>query len=222
MSQSGSLRDKGKEQGQYGPNDPPPPPMDPAPSKADRKRGQDVLSPPPQHSSPAKGAERPWKMLNSRQRKKRRLDNEEPAMDTSRDRDRDCSAVHQGRSLDHREQQSSPKRYSEQSPMRPEREKNRPIRRRNPQQSDRQSLRDARQFTPDQIIDETYGRLSPGMNIRDHYQNPFDKAQHQSLERTGWPDERPLSPRRDSSGDTRRERQFGGHSKGEHDVLRPL
>jgi hypothetical protein len=222
MSQAGSSRAQGKGQRPYGPDNPPPPPVDPPPSKPDRKRGREVSLPSPQHSPPAKGAERPWKMLNSRRRKKRRLDNEELAMDASRDCDWDRSTVRKGLPKAYGEQQSSRPRHSQRSPMRLERDENRHARRWNSQYSDRQPLREARQFTPDQIVDETYGRLSPGMDVYDYYQKPFDEIQGQSLERTDWPDEPPLSPYRESCRETEQERQLGaGHNKGEHSVMRP-
>jgi len=58
-----------------------------------------------------------------------------------------------------------------------------------------QPPKDARQFTPDQILDETYGRLSPRMNDRNHYRPTYREERRRPVARNEWPEEQVWSPR---------------------------
>jgi hypothetical protein len=60
--------------------------------------------------------------------------------------------------------------------------------------SNRQSLRDARQYTPDQIMDETHERLSPREAIRNARHESYDQVDLRSTKRTDWPEEPPNLP----------------------------
>jgi hypothetical protein len=181
MSQFGGSQHRPAAQGPYGPDNPPPPP----PGRPDNKRSQHdhgVFSPLGKKSMQAKGPGRAYlhRKLNSRQRKKRK---------------EEIAAAREGQ--DHRRSRSPTRgsqgsgtfRQREPSPARQEDDWERGSR-----SSNRQSLRDARQFTPDQIMDETYGRLSPAVDIGNVHQRPPAKMGRQSARRMDWPDDPPNLP----------------------------
>jgi hypothetical protein len=182
MSQFGSSQHRATAQGPYGPDNPPPPP----PGRTDNKRNQhdnQVFSPPGKNSLQAKGPGRAYlhRKLNSRQRKKRK---EEIAAS------REAQDYRRSRSPTRGSQGSSTFRQREPSPQREEDNWEKASR-----SSNRQSLRDARQLTPDQIMDETYGRLSPTVDVGNAHQRPPAQTGRQSARRMDWPDDPPELPR---------------------------
>jgi len=175
-------------QGPYGPNNPPPPPMGPPPGKGGRGRGRGDRgeAPHPQDSQGSTGPSRAFinRKLNSRQRKKFFEAQEKAGEDRGRRRSRSPTPARGDDS------QGS---YRERSPIRPE--SNRGQYGRSPPGSERRKsrLRDARQYTPDQIVDETYGRLSPPGTQSRYTREESDREQTDR----GWPrEERGLLSRR--------------------------
>jgi hypothetical protein len=221
MSQSGTAKAGGKAQGPYGPNDPPPPPAHPAPIKTNRKRPRDA-SPPPPHSPPPARFKRPYKHLNSRQRKHRviALTQKEAEVDKSQDRELVPSPGRKGRSPAREKRQSSRSGNRGQVSSRLDKGGGKQSQTRSSENPKRQSLRDARQITPDQIIDETYGRLSPGTWIDGRHHEPLYKSERQSLKRSDWPDEQLPSSHPARGAQAEKFQQFKEvGSGGEHGVL---
>jgi hypothetical protein len=176
MSPFGGSQHRAAAQGPYGPDNPPPPP----PGRPDNKQNQQdsgVFSPPEKNSLPTKGPGRAYlhRKLNSRQRKKRKEDL--AASLEAQDR-------HRSRSPTRGSQGSSTFRQREPSPARQPDGWERASR-----SSNRQSLQDARQFTPDQVMDETYGRLSSTVEVGIAHQRPTTQIGHRSARRMDWPDD---------------------------------
>jgi hypothetical protein len=168
-------------QGPYGPNNPPPPPMGPPPRKSGRTRGRSDRGEPP-HPQDSQASNSPGRSflnrkLNSRQRKKFYEAQEKAGEGRGRGRSRSPTI---------RRDQNREASYRERSPMRSESDRGQFVSSSPPGSGHRKSrLRDARQYTPDQIVDETYGRLSPPGN-----QSRYTSAQT-DLRRTNrtWPHE---------------------------------
>lgn len=179
--------------GPYGPGNPPPPPSGPPPSTKERKRsrGNDTYLSPPQDSLPAKGPGRAFlhRKLNSRQRKHFR--DQQAELVEQQDRGRSCSPPP-------REPQTSQERYRERSDMRRDNGREQPDSGWTTRKSRRKSLRDARRITPDQIMEQTPGRLSlpRAYGESDFYQD--ERAVLRSTKRTDWPDGRSSRPRSDA------------------------
>jgi hypothetical protein len=195
MSQAGHVKAGGKADGSYGPNNPPPPPALPAPNKTNRKRANGASSPPTHASRLTATTERPFKVLNSRQRKFRRLAlaaQKEAEVDKSRDHDSVHSPARKSRSPAREHQQGSRPKPSEPVSAALDKDGHGKRQTRSSGRPKRQSLRDARQITPDQIMDETYGRLSPGTWTHDGPYEALDQTERQTLERNDWPDEQAL------------------------------
>jgi hypothetical protein len=177
-------------QGPYGPNNPPPSPKGPLPGKAGgkRSRGESDKFPPPPLTQDSALAESPGhaflhRKLNSRQRKKFREAQGE--LHEGRRRERSRSPVP-------RERQRSQFNYRERSTVRHEDERAGPDSKlppRSARKTHRMILQDARQYTPDQIFDETYGRLSPPTASQGQSQYQRDQTDLQWTKRTDWPDE---------------------------------
>ncbi|KAH4130041.1 hypothetical protein HBI24_063080 [Parastagonospora nodorum] len=168
-------------QGPYGPNNPPPPPMGPPPGKSGHARGRgDRGEPPhPQDSQTSSGPGRAFlnRKLNSRQRRKFFEAQEKSGEGRGRGR---------SRSPIPRRDQESQASYRERSPIRSESDRGQFVSRSPPGSGRRKSrLRDARQYTPDQIVDETYGRLSPPGNQSRYTSDQTDRQRTNRI----WPHE---------------------------------
>jgi hypothetical protein len=177
MSQSGGSQHRTAAQGPYGPDNPPPPP----PGKPDKKRGHPHDQPaagqdsPPMKSPGRAYLHRKLGKLNSRQRKKRREEQAASNPAEARHRSRSPSRASQGSST-----------LSGRSPE--EQVDNQEIVARS---SNRQSLRDVRQYTPDKTTDKIYERLSPREAFRNARHGSYDQVDLRFTKRTDWPDEPP-------------------------------
>jgi hypothetical protein len=210
MSQIGGSQYRAAAQGPYGPDNAPPPP----PGRSDSKQshtGNGAPSPPANNSLPAKGPGRAYlhRKLNSRQRKKRKQEGEQATPNLARDRGRSRSPTRES-------QGSSTFRQREQSPIRQTDNWERA-----PRQSKRQSLREARQFTPDQIMDETYGRLSPTVNLGNVRQEPNDHMQRRSARRMDWPDDPLTLPQHEDLDQTKQPLLLGSEFQGREKAYNP-
>jgi hypothetical protein len=146
--------------GPYGPSNPAPPPPGPPPRKASgpqRSDSSNVL-PPPQESSLAQKAERRPGLTRG---EKKRLYRQRQKVKQGAGRERSRIP-----SPDRTENRNSEAAYRERSPM-------------SRGNTRAQPLREARQYTPNQIIDETYGRLSRGTEFG-------NGRQEQSASRSSW------------------------------------
>ncbi|KAF2828653.1 hypothetical protein CC86DRAFT_196317 [Ophiobolus disseminans] len=193
MTQSGELKVRGTAPGPYGPGNPPPPPPGPPPRNTDRKRSRDsavdLPAPPPQSPSSAKKYEKSFRKLNSRQKKFRKQAMDNARFNESRDRGRSRSPVRgegRGSQVRNREEPflngNGTGGYQGRTSL-------------SGSQDRRQPLKQARQFTPDQILDETYGRLSPGMDGRDSYRQTSVDTHRRPVARNEWPEDQSWSPR---------------------------
>lgn len=226
MSHSGDIKARGAAPGPYGPNNPPPPPPGSPPRKADNKRGRVSAAhpmPSPQKSLqiPASVAEKPWRKLNQRQRKERKM--QERKMQEREDELQAKSAQGRGRSRSRspiREDDRSIRVRSRDEPaVRRERDEYRPSRSSfGGSQDRRQPLKEARQYTPDQIMDETYGRLSPGTGGNNHYQEALGDMHRRPVARNEWPEEQSWSPRCPSVGEHSGQTQQGHAGWDEYSV----
>jgi hypothetical protein len=170
--------------GPYGPYNPPPPPPGAPPGNQERKQDRKQVHDKGTESSPAQDGPSPkgpgraflHRKLNSRQRKHFRNQQAASAMPQVRGR---------SRSPPRDDSQNNRQGYHERSPV-PNHDHggsfDNEISRRGP-------LRNARQITPDHIMDDTRGRLSPieaSGNV-DFYQ--ADREDLRSTRRTDWPDD---------------------------------
>jgi hypothetical protein len=181
--------------GLYGPDNPPPPPPGLPPSRQERKQepkqdnGKGAESFPPQDFLSAKGPGRAFlhRKLNSRQRKHFLNQQVDPVMPQGRGR---------SSSPPRRESQNSREGYRERSPVRIYGHRSQV----DNETSRRGPLRDARHITPDQIMDNTRGRLSPirAPGEADFYQT--DRADWRFKKLTDGPDECPKHAWRDKGG----------------------
>ena len=178
----------GSEFGPYGPGNPPPPPPGSPPSKADRKRGRSSTA-----STPGKGPHKPYRKLNQAQRKKLKQQQEPAENEQNGGRDRNRSPV--------RGESCSGQVRHRHEPLR--------------KSGRRQPLEDARQVTPDQILDETYGRLSPVMDSGDYYRPTSSETRSRSVARNEWPEDRSWSPHQ-SVGEQADHASLGHKIWGEH------
>ncbi|KAL5117535.1 hypothetical protein ACEQ8H_004565 [Pleosporales sp. CAS-2024a] len=201
-------------QGPYGPDNPPPPPAESPPDKRIRKRGhkdgdKDRLPPSSTQEDAGEATRVPhsflYKKLNSRQRKKF-LQSQQKAF-KERDRERSRSPTASRR-------RGSQSTYRDRSALRHDHDGNkfgRPG-----SGGSRLNLQDARQRTPDQIMDETAGRLSPaGLDDGERY-DAGNQPDLRWTKRTDWPDSRPRSPQvspRDMEIDSYRPEYRRGQSK---------
>jgi hypothetical protein len=79
--------------------------------------------------------------------------------------------------------------------------------------SKRQSLRDARQFTPNHNMDETYGRLSPRKVFRNARKESYDRIDLRSNQRLDWPDDPPKLPLDEARLPMQMESELQGRTK---------
>lgn len=199
MSRSGHQKFSATAQGPYGPDNPPPPPPGRAPGDAERERGRgvDKSRPPTENSRPPKGNGRAYnhRKLNSRQRKQHR----KPDVNQAKQDERTQRA--RSRSPAMRERDNSQSTYRERSPVPRIGELYEGEAGQGSRVQRRETLRGARQITPDQILDEARERLSPGGVAGGGFYGRNEKPQRQNTERI-WPDEpaQPHHPANDMHG----------------------
>jgi hypothetical protein len=193
MPPSAEMKKRGAAPGTYGPENPPPPPPGPPPGGVKSAQGRNGTAnmPPPSQKSPPVAKyglphEKPFELLNSRQRKARKRD-----LDAAR-----AQSENHGRSHSpvRREWEGSQFRY----PASPTAGQKGDHEHRSDMMANdtrRQPLADARQVTPDQIRDETYGRLSPGNGSHDYYQQTRGDAHGRPAARNEGPGQQSWSPR---------------------------
>ncbi|KAH7088015.1 hypothetical protein FB567DRAFT_329808 [Paraphoma chrysanthemicola] len=173
--------DHGAATGPYGPGNAPPPPMDPPPSKVGRKRFRDErveassASTAPHESYSKQISDTPRRKVSSNQRRKLRLNQEREKLRKERAALEHTKNNWRSRSPSRDEFQGANERHRAYwSDSRDDDQDGAQKGRWNPQYEDRQHLQDARQFTPNQVVDETPGRLSPGKADPNHYHNSYD------------------------------------------------
>ncbi|KAF2024469.1 hypothetical protein EK21DRAFT_94051 [Setomelanomma holmii] len=185
--------------GPYGPDNPPPPPKDPPPSKVDRKRRRAetvVLSPPPQNVLSPQKPTTPRRRSTANQRRKLRLEKERAALEKERAELERTEGSWRSRSPSREGRKDGNNRRRESWTHETGSGDGIRYGRRGPPHEYRQPLREARQFTPDHIMDETYGRLTPGHGDRAEHSNPRAEARGANGRRgkgsreTSWSDQR--------------------------------
>lgn len=189
VSMAGTSKHRAARQRPYDENNPPPPPPGPPPGSADRFV-DDADSPSAPEGDQAQDGiyNTPYRRFSSRRRRNLRLYGSQIA----RDEQQDHRASGEAAGKMHRnEDKSRAEKTSEQ-----QQESNKHLADgRTSRHRRRRSLRDARKYTPDQIIDETPGRLSPSMPIAGNAEDWHDaSASDLQLER---PDET-VEPSRDA------------------------